>query len=135
MPPTEKKNDIENQQPHFNVAPCRKSKLCPQIETAKIITYDKLNITEKVKGTGSCKKREIIYTAQCSKHKVLYIRHTGEQLAEHLPKHHYNIKNRPENSELAKQFRENHNFKDDANVTILQSNIKTAFARRYHENK
>ena len=42
---------------------------------------------------------------------------------------------RPDNSELAKHFHENHNLIDDLNVTILQSNIKTAATRRYHEDK
>ena len=67
------KNDIANQQLHSNVAPCGKCKLCPQISTVKLITNDKLNITEKIKGTGNCKERKIIYAAQCLKHKVLYI--------------------------------------------------------------
>ena len=44
-----------------------------------IITNDKLNITEKIKGTRNCTGREIIFAAQCSKHKVLYIGHKGEQ--------------------------------------------------------
>ena len=99
------------------------------------ITNDKLNITEKIKGTGNCKEREIIYVAQCSKHKVLYTGHTGEQLSERFSKHRYDIKNRPDNSELAKHFHESHNLNDDLNVTILQNNIKTAAARRYLEDK
>ena len=129
------KNDIANRQLYSNVAPCGKCKLCPQINTAKLITNEKLNITEKIKGTGNCKEREIIYVAQCSKHKVLYIGHTGEQLSEHFSKHRYDSKNRPDNSELAKHFLENQNLIDDLNVTILQNNIKTAAARRYHEDK
>ena len=59
------KIDIANQQLHSNLAPCGKWKLCPQINTAKLITNDKLNITEKTKGIGKCKEREIIYAAQC----------------------------------------------------------------------
>ena len=86
------KNDIANQQLHSNVTPCGKCKLCPQINTAKLITNDKLNITEK-------------------------------------------IKNRPDNSELAKHFHENHNLSDDLYVTILENNIKTEAAQRYHEDK
>ena len=129
------KNDIANQQLHSNVVPCGKCKLCPQINTAKLITNDKLNITEKIKGTGNCKEREIIYAAQCSKCKVLYIGHTGEQLSERFSKHRYDIKNRPDNSKVAKHFHENHNLSDDLNVTILENNIKTAAARRYHEDK
>ena len=49
--------------------------------------------------------------------------------------HSYDIKNRPDNSELAKHFHESHNLNDDLNVTILQNNIKTAAARRYLEDK
>ena len=105
------------------------------MNTAKLITNDKLNITEKVKGTGNWKEREIIYAVQCSKHKVLYIGHAGEQLAERFSKHHYDIKNRPDNSELAKHFNESHNLNNDLNVIILQNKIKTAAARRYHEDK
>ena len=88
---------IANQQLHSSVTPCGKRKLCPQLNTAKLITNDKLNITEKIKGTGNCKEREIIYVAQCSKHKVLYTGHTGEQLSERFSKHRYDIKNRPDN--------------------------------------
>ena len=105
------------------------------MNTAKLITNDKLNITEKIKGTGNCKEREIIYAAQCSKRKVLYIGHIGEQLAERFFKYCYDIKNRPGNSELAKHFQKSHNLNNDLNVTILQNNIKTAAARRHHEDK
>ena len=129
------KNYIANHQVHSNVTPCGKYRLCPQMKKAKLITNDKLNRMEKIKGTGNCKEREIIYAAQCSKHKVLYIGHTGEQLSERFSKHRYDIKNRPDNSELAKHFHESHNLNNDLNVTILQNNIKTAIARRYHEDK
>ena len=57
------KNDIANQQLHSNVAPCGKCKVCPQINTAKLITNDKLNITEKIKGTGDCKRNNLRCTA------------------------------------------------------------------------
>ena len=105
------------------------------MNTAILITSDKFNITEKIKGTGKCKERKIVYAVLCSKHKVLFIGHTGEQLSERFSKHHYDIKNRPDNSELAKHFHESHNSNDHLNITILQNNIKTAAARRYHEDK
>ena len=107
----------------------------PTNETAKLITNDKLNITEKIKGTGNCKERKIIYAAQCSKHKVVYIGHTGEQLSERFSKHRYDIKNMPDNNELAKHFHDSHNLNDDLNVTILQTNIKTADAQRFNEDE
>ena len=99
------KNDIANQQLHSNVTPCGKCKLCSQTNTVKLITNNKLNITEKIKGAGNCWEREIIYPAQCSKLKVLYIGNTGEQLSERFYKHRYDIKNRPDNSELAKHYK------------------------------
>ena len=129
------KNGIANQQLHSNVALCGKWKLCPLVNTTKLITNGKLNITEKIKGTGNCKEKEVIYAAQCSKHKVLYIGHTGEELSERFSKHRHDIKNRPHNSELAKHFPGSHNVNYNLNVTILESNIKTAVARRYHEEK
>ena len=123
------KNDIANEQLHSKVVPCGKCKLCSQINTVKLVTNDKLNITEKIKGTRNCKEREIIYTAQGSKHKVLYIGHKGEHLSERFSKHRHDIKNSSDNSEFAKHFHEIHNLIDDLNVTILQNNIKTAAAR------
>ena len=64
------KNDIANQQLYSNVAPCGKYKLCPQINTGKLFTNDKLNITEKIKGTRNCKEREITYAEQSHERKV-----------------------------------------------------------------
>ena len=129
------KSNIANQQLYPNVPTCRKCKHFPQINTAKLITNGKLNITEKRKGTENCKGREIIYAAHCSKHKVLYIRHAGERLWERFYKHSYDIKNRSDNSELAKHFHKSHNSIDDLNVIILQNNITTAAAWKYHEDK
>ena len=112
-------NDIANQQLDFNVTPCGKCKLCPQMNTAKLITNKILKITEKIKGTGNYKEREIIYAAQCSNHKVLYIGHKGKQLSEYFSKQRYDIKNRSDNNELAKHFQESHNLNNDLNVTKL----------------
>ena len=128
------KNDIANQQLHSNVPPYGTCRFCPKVNTAKLISNDKLNITEKINGTGNCREREIIYVAQCFKHKILYIGHTGEQLSERFSKDHYGIKNRPENSELVKHFHKSHNLNDNLNVNILQNNIKTVAARRYHKD-
>ena len=78
---------------------------------------------------------EIIYAAQCFKHKILYIGHSGEQLSELFSKHRYDIKNKPDNSELAKHFHKSHSKSDNLNVTMSQSNIKTAATRSYHDGK
>ena len=47
---------------------------------AKLITNNKLNTIEKKINNGNCKEREAVNASQCSKHKVLHIGHTGEQL-------------------------------------------------------
>ena len=127
------KNDIANQLCYFNVSSCGKCKLCPEINTAKLITNDKLNITEKRKVTGNCKEREVIYDVECFKDKVWYIEHTEEQLSECFFKHRYDINNMPDNSEFEKHFHESHNMNDNLNVTILQNNIKTAAAQSIME--
>ena len=64
-----------------------------------------------------------------------YIAYTGEQISEHFSTHHCDIINRPDNSELVKCFRENHNINDNYHETTLQNNIKTAAAQGYQEDK
>ena len=118
-----------------SVASCGKCKLCPQIKIAKLITDEQLNISEKSKGIRNCKEREVIYVTHYSKHKVLCIGHTGKQISERFFKHRYDIKNRPDKSEFENLFHKSHNINDSLNITILQNNIKTAAARRYHEDK
>ena len=54
---------------------------------------------------GNCKEGEVIYAAQCSRHKVLSIGHKREQLSECFSKHRCYIKNRPDNNELEKHSR------------------------------
>ena len=109
-------------------------KFCPQLNAAKLITSDKLNITEKIRGAGNYKEREVIYAAQCSKHKVLYFGHTRKNFRSISP----NIATTSrtgQNSELAKHFHQSRNINDNLKITILQNNIKTAAAWRYHEDK
>ena len=62
--------------------------------------------TRKKQDTRNCKEREVIYAPQRFKLKVLYIRHTGEQLLRRFFKHHYDIKNRQDNSKTAKFSRQ-----------------------------
>ena len=52
---------------------------------------------------------------------MLCIGHTGEQLSECFSKHRCDIKNRPKNSELAKNFDESLNLNDDLNRTIYKT--------------
>ena len=107
---------VANQQPYSNVAPCGKCKFFPKINIAKLITSNKLNITEKIKGTWYCKGREIIYATQCSKHKVLYIGHTGEQLSDCFSKHCTTSNTGLLNTEIGDYAKEMYNFYWFSNV-------------------
>ena len=46
-------------------------KTFPQKIVTKRFTNNKLNITEKIKGTWNWKEKEVIYTTQCFSHKVI----------------------------------------------------------------
>ena len=125
------KNDIANQQLHPNVAPCGKYKLCPQTYTAKIITNDKVTITEKIKGTGNCKERVIMFLYIKGLIYWTYRKTTFTALLQTSLRHQKQITQQ----QPAKYFHESHNLIDDPDVTILQTNIKTAAAQRYHVDK
>ena len=43
--------------------------ICQQINIAKLVTNDELNVTEKIDSTGNCKESELFYAAQCYKHR------------------------------------------------------------------
>ena len=73
------KKGIANQQLHPSVSPRGKCKIFPQINTANIIANEILKITEK-KATGNCKEKDVIYAAQCFKHKVLFIGYTRKKI-------------------------------------------------------
>ena len=119
-----------------SVSPCGKcKKLCPLINTNKEITNVHAKITQKIQATGNCRSKNLIYAAQCSKHNLIYIGHTGEQLSDKFSKHRYDITKRPENSELAHHFHKDHNIENDLNVTILQCNVKKTAARLHFEDK
>ena len=69
----------------------------------------------------------MIYAAKCLKHQKIYVGHTGECLRDRFSKHRYDIKNRPDNSELARHFHDKHTL-DDMKFTILQSDLERTFA-------
>ena len=65
-------NSVRNQQLHSIVTLCGKCKLCPQMNTAKLFTNDKLNITEKIEGTRNFKEREIVYATMFQAQDLIY---------------------------------------------------------------
>ena len=93
-----------------------------------------MNITIKLKDGGDCKTEDVIYAARCKKHDLIYVGHTGNSLANRFGKHRSDIKNRPDNCELAEHFHKGHD-KGDLEVCILQSGVKSLEERELQEEK
>ena len=93
--------------------------------TAKLIANDKLNITEKIKGTAKFKVK-----VPSTKPFILNIQENN------FPSTSPYIATISKTSQTMANFQDIFtNTNDYLNVTILQNNIKTAAAQRYHEVK
>ena len=128
------RNDIIKKAPRDNITkPCGKCKLCPNIATLNSqISYN--GLTKRLFGGGTCKTSNVIYAARCKIHDKLYVGHTGEALSTRFSKHRYDIGKRPNNSELAEHFHEDHSM-SDLEVTILESGFKSSAERQRAEDK
>lgn len=114
---------------------CGSCKLCQNISTASQITNITKNITIDKKDGGDCLTKGVIYAALCKKHNLICVGQTGKRLCDRFSKHRYDIKNRPDNSELAEHFHKNHSD-GDMEVLILQSGLEKSKAQReYFEDK
>ena len=112
--------------------PCNSArcKLCKNILKKLPSSLNKLDTHE------DCKSRNVIYAALCKKHNLIYVGQTGETLSDRFSKHRYDIRKRPENSELAQHFHFNHDLDKDLGVTILERvNIIDEDAREYFEER
>ena len=71
--------------------------------------------------TGSATDTNVIYAAQCTKHKLLYIGMTGGALSTRFTGHRSDIIYHPDRCELPKHFKENGcDFSTDLEVSILE---------------
>ena len=128
------KNDINPIKNKPCITSCNNCQICPLLNKENSITNEKANISIKLKATGNCKTKNIIYAAKCRKHNTVYTGHTGESLSVRFSKHKYDFKKRPDNSELAEHFHQNHDFKD-LEIYILQTDIANVNERLYLEDK
>jgi len=117
------KNDINAKKNNPCITTCNKCQICHLLNKTNLIQNENVNISVKLKSTGNCKTRNIIYAAKCKKHKIIYTGHTSEQLNTRFSKHKYDIKNRPDNSELAEHFNKNHDINKDLEIYILETDI------------
>ena len=112
---------------------CNRCNTCKLLNTDNTITNIHANqITKNVITNVSCKVTNVIYAAKCKKHDLIYIGHTGEKLSERFSKHKYDVKKRPDNSELASHFHENHDFDRDLEISVLQIINTDALPMRVH---
>ena len=111
--------------------PCGNCKLCPNMTTQSKITYRGI-IKQCING-GTCKTSNVVYAARCKIHNTLYVGHTGDPLSSRFAKHRYDIKNRPNNSELAEHFHQNHS-PTDLEVTILKAGLESHESRKRAED-
>ena len=84
---------IRSQENNTNTVACGRCKLC------KNIMGGIPNV--KALSRGTCKSRNVIYGAYCKKHDKVYVGQTSERLSDRFSKQRYDIKSRPENTELA----------------------------------
>ena len=114
---------------------CGKCKLCKDIISTDIVSNDKRGINIKLKDGGTCQTKNIIYAAICKRHKFICVGQTGESLCNRFSKHRYDIKLRPENSEIAEHFHRDHTD-GDLKVLILQSGLSQSKEQgEYFEDK
>ena len=90
-------NDITPPPPKSSspTTPCGNCKLCKNISSAKSLTNTQKNVTVKIKCGGNCKSRNVVYAARCTKHDLIYVGYTSEQLSDRFSKHRYDVKKDP----------------------------------------
>ena len=112
-----------------------KCKLCKSIASTGTITNSKKGIRITAENGGTCQSTNLIYAAICTRHDIVCIGQTGATLSSRFNRHRHDIKNRPDNSEIAEHFHENHDV-DDLRVMILQTGLsKSEEQREFYEDR
>ena len=117
--------------------PCRKKncKLCKDIISTDKICNTKRGISIKTEGGGTCQTKNAIYGVICTRCDMICVGQTGVALSSRFSKHRYDIKNRPDNSEIAEHFHTGHQD-GDMKVFLLQTGLSTSEEQReYHEDR
>ena len=72
---------------------------------------------------GNCSNKNVIYAAECRRHKQLYIGYTSTTLSHRFNKHRSDAKHDPDATELGRHFYDNPdcNFDKDLSVHVLQN--------------
>ena len=128
------RNDIaDREEPKFTA--CKGCQLCKQLVQKETIVNKNNGACIKVKKGGTCKSTGCIYAINCKKCNQIYIGHTGSSMADRWSKHKYDIKSRPEQNELSKHCKRNHDPEKDLEVTIVDYGIEKLEERERMEDK
>ena len=119
--------------------PCNSThhcKLCKNMSNKSIIQ----NVhTGKLCHTagGTCSTTNTIYAAECTKHSLIYVGHTGRKLSQRFVNHRSDALHKPKACELAAHFHQNDcNITKDLKVYILETHIEgTLENREFVEDK
>ena len=112
------KNDVrmlEKKEP----TKCKGCKLCKIINNEDILINKNNGAQVRTKKGGHCQSTGVIYAVTCIKCQQIYVGHTGETMAKRWSKHKYDIRNRPDQNELATHCHHDHDIEKDLRVTIL----------------
>ena len=128
------KNAIsEDDQPkqRRSTEPCGKGKckLCKDIAIADEITNSKRRITIKAENGGNCQTKNLIYAVICTRCDMICVGQTGTTLCSRFSRHRYDIKHRPDNTEIAEHFHTGHE-EGDMKVMILQTGLSESEEQR-----
>lgn len=89
----------------------------------------------KIQG-GDETTKGAIYSAECIRHKCIYVGQTGRQLNQRFNNHRSDAKNRPETCKLAEHFHSNNcSIDKDLCVSVLEQVTGTQALREYKEDK
>ena len=106
----------------------------PQMNNTGYIKNSTNTQTYKIAG-GSCTQANVIYAAECTKHKLLYIGQTSSPLNIRFNGHRSDIDKNPDRCHLPKHYRENKcDFTTDLRVSILETNITNEERRLTRED-
>ena len=92
--------------------------------------------------TNMCNRRRetnrqsVVYVAECTKHKLIYVGQTGDQLKNCFNRHRSDIRCYPDCCELSKYFNSNDcDFERDLKTSILEKVKGSEAKRQYKEDQ
>ena len=112
------RNDVRKKQEE-GPSTCKGCKLCRLMSREEVVVNRNNGATVKIKPGSCCQTTGVIYAISCKKCQKIYVGHTGESMAKRWSKHKYDIRNRPDQNELATHCHKDHDLEKDLEIFIL----------------